>query len=344
MEDTVFPKNIQLGEYEFKFLTELEVERDSQGKVIAKTMQNLFDEDKNNDDKLEDFENGEYCFIRADRYNIENTNCIYFLITEDYQILNNIHSNKNFSISLFNNVKLSDLVISKTKTRNHGRQSFRRLNRLVCYMKEHNKKVSVYYTVQLDNNKEQLNNVIDYVEKSNIYPFYINLPELFERYCEVKLREHIPYLLAGYAKNDICSQIKTGALRPDFAIPKSDEDKIDAYILDSKYSIKYSHIFKKINKGEEEINEKTGDIKEHLQQLSLYSRTLKFQNKLCVDKSSDIKLCIIFPVLQKENQEIIKETENQEKKLLCNNYRIYPSKNYEEFYYMPLEIPCIKIM
>ena len=52
-------------------------------------------------------------------------------------------------------------------------------------MKKHNKKVSVYYTVQLDNNKEQLNNVIDYVEKSDIYPFYINLPELFERYCEV---------------------------------------------------------------------------------------------------------------------------------------------------------------
>ena len=33
MEDTVFPKTIQLGEDEFKFLTELEVERDSQGKV-----------------------------------------------------------------------------------------------------------------------------------------------------------------------------------------------------------------------------------------------------------------------------------------------------------------------
>ncbi|MDE7314685.1 MAG: hypothetical protein K2N11_03175, partial [Mucispirillum sp.] len=60
--------------------------------------------------------------------------------------------------------------------------------------------------------------------------------------------------------------------------------------------------------------------------------------------SSDIKLCIIFPVLQNENQEIIKETEKQEKILLCSNYRIYPSKKYEKFYYMPLEIPCIKIM
>ena len=29
MEDTVFPKTIKLGEYEFKFLIELEVERDS---------------------------------------------------------------------------------------------------------------------------------------------------------------------------------------------------------------------------------------------------------------------------------------------------------------------------
>lgn len=187
-------------------------------------------------------------------------------------------------------------------------------------------------------------NIYNNEKESNIYPFHINLPELFERYCEVKLREHIPSLLAGYTKNDIGSQIKTEALRPDFAIPKNNDNKIDAYILDSKYSIKYNHIFEKINKGDEEINEKTGDIKEHLQQLSLYSRTLKFQNKLYADKSSDIKLCIIFPIIKKENQEIIKETENQEKKLLCNNYRIYPSKNYEEFYYMPLEIPCIKIL
>ena len=172
MEDRVFPKNIQLGEYEFKFLTELEVELDSQGNVITKTMRDIFNIEKNSDDKLEDFEDGKYCFIKADRYSIENTNCIYFIITENNQILNNIHSNKNFSISLFDKVNLSSLVIRKTKTRNHGRQSFRRLNRLICYMKEQNIRVSVYYTAKLDNDKQQLNNIIDCINESNIYSFY----------------------------------------------------------------------------------------------------------------------------------------------------------------------------
>lgn len=172
MEDKVFPKTIQLGEYEFKFLTELEVERDSQGNVVTKTMRDIFNIEKNSDDKLEDFEDGKYCFIKADRNSIENTNCIYFIITENNQILNNIHSNKNFSISLFDKVNLSSLVIRKTKTRNHGRQSFRRLNRLICYMKEHNIRVSVYYTAKLDNDKQQLNNIIDYINESNIYSFY----------------------------------------------------------------------------------------------------------------------------------------------------------------------------
>ena len=172
MEETIFPKTIPLGEYEFKFLTELEVERDSQGKVITQTTQEIFNKEKNSDDKLEDFEDGEYCFIKTDNNSIKNANCIYFLITDDKQILNNIHSNQNFSISLFSRVNLSSLVIRQTKTRNHGRQSFRRLNRLVCYMKEHNKRVSVYYTIKLDSDKEQLDKIIEYVKKSNIYSFY----------------------------------------------------------------------------------------------------------------------------------------------------------------------------
>lgn len=172
MEETIFPKTIPLGEYEFKFLTELEVERDSQGKIVTQTMQEIFNKEKNSDDKLEDFEDGEYCFIKTDNYSIKNANCIYFLITDDKQILNNIHSNQNFSISLFSRVTLSSLVIRQTKTRNRGQPSFRRLNRLVCYMKEHNKRVSVYYTITLDSDKEQLDKIIEYVDNSNIYSFY----------------------------------------------------------------------------------------------------------------------------------------------------------------------------
>lgn len=172
MENIIFPKTIKLGEYEFKFLTELEVERDSQGKVIKQTMQEIFNKEKNSDDKLEDFEDGEYCFIKVDKYKIENGKCIYFLMTEDKQILNNIHSHEKFSISLFSQMKLSYLTKHKLENRSVGQPSFRRLNRLVCYMKEHNKKVGIYYTSKIDNDKEQLNNIISYVEKSNIYSFF----------------------------------------------------------------------------------------------------------------------------------------------------------------------------
>lgn len=172
MEETIFPKTIQLGEYEFQFLTELEVERDSQGKIITQTMQEIFNKEKNSDDKLEDFEDGEYCFIKVDKYKIENGKCIYFLMTEDKQILNNIHSHEKFSISLFSQMKLSYLTKHKLENRSIGQPSFRRLNRLVCYMKEHNKKVGIYYTSKIDNDKEQLNNIIGYVDKSNIYSFF----------------------------------------------------------------------------------------------------------------------------------------------------------------------------
>lgn len=172
MEEKIFPRTIQLGDYEFKFLTELEVERDSQGKIITQTMQEIFNKEKNSEDKLEDFEDGEYCSIKTDNYSIEDASCIYFLMTEDKQILNNIHSNQKFSISLFSKVNLSSLVIKPTKNRNHGNPPYRRLNRLVCYMKAHNKRVSVYYTVKLDNYEEQLKSIKDYIDKSSVYSFY----------------------------------------------------------------------------------------------------------------------------------------------------------------------------
>lgn len=172
MEQLGFPKIIKLGEYEFKFLTELEVERDNNGNIINQTMEDIFNKEKNNNDKLEDFENGNYCIIKTNKYNINDAHCIYFLITEDNNILNNIHSNTNFGISLFNKVNLSNLVLRKTKTRNYGTPSFRRLNRLVCYMKKHNKRVAVYYMNQLNGDTKQLKNVIDYVKNSNTYSFF----------------------------------------------------------------------------------------------------------------------------------------------------------------------------
>lgn len=179
-------------------------------------------------------------------------------------------------------------------------------------------------------------NIYNNEKESNIYPFHINLPELFERYCEVKLREHIPSLLVGYTKNDIGSQIKTEALRPDFAIPKN-RLETKPYILDSKYSIKYADIEKQ-NDTDELINDKIGKIKDHLQQLSLYARTKKIQEYANAYNSSEINLCILYPVANEAYTEynfknMIDEAGIENK---------YLSKNIEQLYYIPIKLPVLK--
>lgn len=169
---------------------------------------------------------------------------------------------------------------------------------------------------------------------NNIYPFYINMPELFERYCEVKLRIPFPLLKVGYKKGDKDSQTATKAQRPDFIIPK--DCKTEPYILDSKYSIKYIDIEKQ-NDTDELIKEKIGKIKEHLQQLSLYARTKGIQSRAKAENSSEIKLCILYPVINEEHTEydfknMIKEGGIEDK---------YLSKNIENFYYLPVKLPII---
>lgn len=164
------------------------------------------------------------------------------------------------------------------------------------------------------------------------------MPELFERYCQVKLRKAIPEdsLKAGYKKGDRGSKTATKSLRPDFIIEKNDIIK-SPYILDSKYSIKYEHIEKQ-NDNEDEIKEKIGDIKHHLQQLSLYARVNQIKAKAGAENSSDINLCILYPVVNNEaeeyNFEKLKENKEIENK--------YTSKNIEKMYYLPVKIPTIK--
>lgn len=106
-------------------------------------------------------------------------------------------------------------------------------------------------------------------------PFYINMPELFERYCEVLLRNIYPDTLAGYqyqTKSETCGgRFK---LRPDFIIPSED------FIVDSKY--KYWIEF---DEGKEDIA-----------QLSLYSRHLNTIQKL---KNPFPKLIFLYPSVQK---------------------------------------------
>ncbi len=171
---------------------------------------------------------------------------------------------------------------------------------------------------------------------NNIYPFYINLPELFERYCEIKLRQHITSLQVGYTQGDKDSQTATKAQRPDFIIPKDNKKETIPYILDSKYSVKYQHIEQQ-NDSEEHIKEKIGKIKDHLQQLSLYARTKEIQKKANAETSSEINLCILYPAINKESIEY--NFENMKYKSIEDKYS---SKQIEKFYYLPIKLPILK--
>lgn len=172
---------------------------------------------------------------------------------------------------------------------------------------------------------------------NRVYPFYIDMPELFERYCEVKLRKHISdkFLKVGYKQDDKDSKTKIRALRPDFIITKG--ETINApYILDSKYSVKYADIEKQ-NDSEENIKDKIGLIKDHLEQLSLYGRTKKLQEKANAENSSEVNLCILYPVISNETVEYDFE-KLKEKSGIENKYN---SKNIEKMYYLPVKVPTI---
>jgi 5-methylcytosine-specific restriction endonuclease McrBC regulatory subunit McrC len=129
-------------------------------------------------------------------------------------------------------------------------------------------------------------------QKQFIPPFYINMPELFERYCEVKLRETVSNanLMVGYDQHNPSSrtEVKTPELRPDFLLPKQN------MIIDSKY--KYWIAGNDIESLDYKIT-KILINKDDLQQISLYSRHRKILKKLN-NNAIPPKLVFIFPHVQ----------------------------------------------
>jgi len=115
--------------------------------------------------------------------------------------------------------------------------------------------------------------------KSRIPPFYINMPELFERYVEVKLRENDEYkhgLIPGYGHKNGNSY--EWSLRPDFIV----QDK--KLIIDAKYKYWFS----------EENEDKK--FKDDFQQLSLYSRACSIRKRIGLDDSNEeAKILFIYP-------------------------------------------------
>jgi hypothetical protein len=95
--------------------------------------------------------------------------------------------------------------------------------------------------------------------KNETLPFRIDMPELFERYCEALLRERYDDLLAGYGREGY-SETRSGSrcMRPDFLLPSLN------MIIDSKYKFWVENSI-----GEED-----------LRQLSLYGRYKPLLDKL----------------------------------------------------------------
>ncbi len=119
-------------------------------------------------------------------------------------------------------------------------------------------------------------NDTDYKEKYKIPPFYIDMPELFERYVEVKLREKYKgALVSGYGRKDGNSY--HWGLRPDFILK---EEKL---IIDAKYK----YWFKESDKA----NKFKGDY----QQLSLYGRVTKIRKDIGLSDNEEAKILFIYP-------------------------------------------------
>ncbi len=133
-------------------------------------------------------------------------------------------------------------------------------------------------------------------------PFYINMPELFERYCEVLLRSQYKNVKAGYQR-DGKSETRSGKfkIRPDFLLP--DENMI----VDSKY--KY-------------WLEPQNISKEDISQLSLYSRHEGILKKLGKN-SSRPTLQFIYPKDEGEQNIDFSNSANKKEKEIIDCFR-YP--------------------
>ncbi len=119
----------------------------------------------------------------------------------------------------------------------------------------------------------------------HIPPFYINMPELFERYVEVLLRRHYVDLIDG--NRDIKFEMN---MKPDFLLPSK------LMIIDAKYKYWYENIYE---------NDK---FKDDYQQLSLYGRANKIRDKVQLDKDDEAILVFIYPEINGKNEINLEKT------------------------------------
>lgn len=166
---------------------------------------------------------------------------------------------------------------------------------------------------------QQIYNNITHTTKTDkdeayIFPFTINMPELFERYCEVLLRDKYGDLvLAGYGRDDINSETRAGnlRLRPDFYVKGK-------YIVDAKYKKKYYN---------------GGNLyKDDAQQMALYLHYEPVLKKAELNGEEQIPKAVILYLMH-----------NNEKKEFDLNC-LEPCNNYKNIFKIGLNVPRSKII
>jgi len=131
-----------------------------------------------------------------------------------------------------------------------------------------------------------LNSTSSSTTVNKIPPYYINMPELFERYVEVKLREQYPDLIDGNKE-----AVAMWGMKPDFLLPSK------KMIIDAKYKYWFEG-------GKSGQNKENSEYKADYMQLSLYGRDLKVRSTLGLesdDIDSEIDLLFIYPIFDNIN-------------------------------------------
>lgn len=159
-----------------------------------------------------------------------------------------------------------------------------------------------------------------------IHPFLIDMPELFERYCEALLRCNYSNIEAGY-ENKGASEYYIGTntpnLRPDFILKGETEN----YIIDSKYKFWYEDGKFEYFKGD-------------YQQLALYGRHCGILSNFN-DPEKTPKLVFIYPNIPEQ------ESSNGEKgKLEESQFKVelkdkQPITGFCEMYKLSIDLPVL---
>jgi 5-methylcytosine-specific restriction endonuclease McrBC regulatory subunit McrC len=220
--------------------------------------------------------------------------------------INNCFIEKTFSAELLTLLKYNRVSFESVSEINVSQSDFKLIKHSPFYAEYKDAlKLAEMIFKRLGFNPQRSNGEI----MSKTPPFYIDMPELFERYIEVQLRKHHEDILVGYGNEEYSETKSTWSLRPDFLIPSL------SMIIDAKYKVWYhkeSHV----------------DFKSDFQQLSLYARTKDVLKKLNSENQLP-KLVFIYPF------------ENDDKKAIDLNNLGNPQNEFEEIYKIGVNLPTL---